>query len=328
MAPELLTTMEANELREKALAVKDYQEAKGLSFSQLRKKFPDIGSDRTFGKILKGELADLDLENQLSKYRSVFALIESIGDDDDHEEQLYDDLWPVVQLRRVFIETMRESGNGRAIFLIGPSGSGKTCARKILLEKYGSRLLKIEASAAWNGSPMAFLGAILIAFGEQNLPMVLVERLNKVIDKLRESRRCLVVEEAHHLGRVNLNVEVTIINQTDGEIINIAIDTLWKKLESAAFEECRQLTGNRLAEVIRLGRDVRESDARKLLERRVNWANGDCKQALRLVLDKAANFGRLAFVRDVCKRVNTMADGEPVGIELFTSAVTEEVASR
>ncbi|SRR5581483_3701045 len=332
MAPELFKTMEANELRELAQKIKDYQEAKKLTFALLLKKFRGIGSDKTFNRILAGDLSELDLEKQLNNYRAVWALIESLGDEEADEEEFYDDLFPVIQLKRAFFETTRENGNGRVIFLLGPTGSGKSCARKLLIEKYGERLLWIEASEAWGGSPMAFLGAILVALGKKDVPYGQVDRLNLVIQLLKASRRCLVIEEAHHLGPRNLNVQVTLVNQTPGEFVNLAIDTLWKKLESAAYEECRQLTGNRLAERINLGREPRESDVCKLLERRIKWADPDpkkaSKQAAKLVLDKAANYGRLAFVRDVCKRANEMAESKPVDIELFAGAVTEEVASR
>jgi hypothetical protein len=328
MAPELYATLEANELRATAQKIRDYQEARKLSFSALLKKFPDLGSDKTFNKILRGDFAELDFEGQFSRYRQVWQAIEAEGDGDTSDAELYDDLWPAVQLRRAFVETMRGEDNDRVIFLLGPSGSGKSCARRILQERYGSRLVKVEASAAWNGSPMAFLGAILSALGMRDLPMSLGDRLNKTLEKLRETRRCLLVEEAHHLGPRNLNVEVTLINQTPGEIVNIAIDSLFKKLELAAYEECRQLTGNRLAEMIRLGKDVRREDAKKLLDRRIQWANGDAKKALDLVMERAANHGRLAFVRDVCKRATRMAEGAPVTLELFTAALSAEVLSR
>lgn len=344
MAPELFDTLEANELQKLARQVKAYQEEQGLSFAALKKKLPDIGSDKTFGKLLAGDLAELSLENQLVNYRRAVNCIETIAGAESDGEELYDDLWPALELRRCFVETAKEVGNGRCIFLSGPSGSGKSCAGVKLIERYGSRFVLIEAADAWNGKPMAFLGSILLALGETNLPAGQFDRLNRVIAKLNETETDLIVEEAHHLGRANLNTEVTLINQTPSRIINIAIDTLWKKLATVAYEECTQLTGNRLAEHIRLGREVRESDVRKMLGRRVAWVDGigaallsskirgeagdKAALAVRLVSDKAANYGRLAFVRDCAKRAVRLADGAPVSLELFTTAVAEEVKSR
>ena len=345
MAPELNRTMEEEELKRLGNQIREYQERRELTYKQLAGKFTGLRSDRTFGRICKGDFAEIpETEPLLTAYRSIVALIESLGDEETQDEELYDDLWAPVQLRRAFVESLKEKSNARCIFIIGPSGSGKSSARRVLVDRYGKQLLCVEASAAWNGSPMAFLGSILKALGEENFPYSQAERLVKVVDKLNETPRHLIVEEAHHLGRANLNVEVTLINQTPCGITNIAIDTLWKKLESAAFEECRQLTGNRLAEVIRLGRDVREGDVRKLLGRGVKWAQGDllqpaprngskrppseAEQALAITMEKASNSARLAFVRDVVKRVNIMAEGAAVTIELFTSAIAAEVASR
>lgn len=226
MAPELFTTMEANELRELAQKVREYQESKKLSDTALLKKFSGLGSTKTFKRILADDLVELDLERQLNNYRSVWAFIESTGDDSADEENLYDDLYPVIQLRRAFFETTRENGTARVIVLQGPTGSGKTSARRLLLEKYGPRLLMIEATVAWNDSPGGMLGAVLDALGKKEKPLIQVDRLNKVIELLNESRRCLVVEEAHHLGPRCLNLTKTLVNQTPGEFVLIAIDTL------------------------------------------------------------------------------------------------------
>lgn len=327
MAPELLNSADAAELREIAQRVRDWQQAKQISDAALCKKYTGLGSTKTFKRILDGDLKELDLEKQLTNYRTVWALIESLGDDEGDDEEYYPDLTPVVHLSRVLFETMREHGIARFILMLGDTGTGKTSARKILLAKYGQRLLWIESSVVWNDSPMAMLGAVLTAHGVKDMPYNQVERLDKVLKLLNESRVCLFIEEAHHLGPRCLNLVKTLINQTPGEFALLAKETLWKKLELAAYEEAKQLTGNRLAERIKL-EGVRDSDVRKLLERRINWENGDMKSALRLVSERAARFGNLAFVREVIKRVNEAAQNEPVTIEAFSAAVAEEVKSR
>ena len=126
-----------------------------------------------------------------------------------------------------------------------------------------------------------------------------------------------------------MNLTKTLINMTPVEFIFIAIDTLWKKLSCAPIWK-HHLTGNRLAEKITLGRAVRESDVRKLLERRItNWENGDIKQAVRIVSEKAnGSTGLYAFIREVCKRANEKAGADEVTLEIFTNAVAEEAASR
>lgn len=329
MAPELLDSIDAKELRDLAKQIREYQETKKLSIADLMKKFPALGSDKTYRRILDGNLKELDLEKQLANYRSVWAYIEAIGNDEGEQEELYDDLYAPVQLKRVLFETFRENGNARFFLMDGASGMGKSCARQVCMQKYGQRLLCVEAAQVWNDSPMAMLGAILKLFGVKNLPLLQVTRQDDVIELLKRTRYCLLFEEGHHLGPRCLNVIKALINNTPGEFGVVAVDTLWKKLESAAYEECKQLTGNRLAERIKLGNEVRESDVQKILMRRVKWESAaETKQAILLTMKSANSFGRLAFVRDVCKRVNSHAEGEAVDLAMFTNALTEEVRSR
>ena len=65
MAPELLTTMEAEELRELGQKIREWQVAKGLTDAELIRKFGELGSDKTYKKVRDGELEELNLETQL-----------------------------------------------------------------------------------------------------------------------------------------------------------------------------------------------------------------------------------------------------------------------
>lgn len=330
MAPEFFVTMEANELHEIATLIREWQTAKELSDVALLKKLPQLGSTKTFKRVLDRDLAELDLERQLVNYRAARSFIESLGENPEHEvEDLYDDFAPAVQLRRAVFETLRETGDARVIFLLGPTASGKTSARRLLMQKYGSRFMLIEASEAWSDSPSAMLGAIMAALGCKDRPPTAVDRLNEVVKRLCETRRGLIIEEAHHLGPRCLNVVKTLVNQTPGEFILVAIDTIWRRLETGAYEEARQLTGNRLAERISLGSAVRESDVRKMIERRLPTLEKSLVvSAAKHLSEKSTSYGRFAFVRAVIRRVATKAEGEPITPQHFTDSITEEVQSR
>jgi hypothetical protein len=298
-----------------------------MSDAAVVKKYIGLGSTKTFKRILDDDLKELDLEKQLTNYRTVWALIESLGDDEGEDEEYYSDFTPVVHLNRVLLETMRERGIARFIIMIGDTGMGKTSALRVVRERYGQRILTIEADVTWKDSPMAMLGAILDALGVKDAPYNTVDRRDKVLARLRESRVCLAIDEGHHIGPNCLNLIKTLINQTPGEVMTFAKETLWKKLELAAYEEAKQLTRNRLAERIYL-KTVQPRDVQKMLERRLNWENGDIKGAVKLITDRAAANGNYALAREVIKRVKEIADGDKVTIEMFTAAVTAEVASR
>lgn len=337
MAPELFTTMEANELREIAARVREWQLARkpALSDAALCKKYSDLGSTKTFKRILDGDLAELDLERQLTNYRRVWNLLEITVDDDTAAEELNPDLHPVRALRDAFAEIMREEGKGRVIFLLGPPDSGKTKACEALLEKWGSRFAYIEASEVWGDSPSAFLSAILTALGCTEKPMLTVDRLAKVVELLGESRRAVIIDEGHHLGPRCLNTLKSLVNQTPGEFIVAAIDTLWRRLETKAYEEATQLIGGRMAERIALPKEVVLSDAARLIDMRLGWLLlGECKSDpaakafLVRVCERAANYGRLAFIGEVCRRALSMAGRDPVTRELLAEAMNAEVKSR
>jgi type II secretory pathway predicted ATPase ExeA len=326
MAPELLNSADAAELREIAQRIREWQQAKQISDAAVVKKYTGLGSTKTFKRILDGDLKELDLEKQLTNYRTVEALIDSLGDEEGEDEELYADIGPTVHLMRVALESIKERGIARFVLMLGDTGTGKSSARKVILEKYGQRFLWIEATEVWNDSPNGLLGAILTALGEKQLPPNGIDRLNKVEQRLNESRIGIFIEEAHHLGPRCLNTVKTLINRTPGEFFALAKETLWAKLERAAYEEAKQLTKNRLAERIYI-QGVTGADVKKILERRINWENGDIKHAVKLITDRA-QFGNLAFARETIKRVNDMAEGEQVTIELFTTAVMEEEKSR
>jgi hypothetical protein len=328
MAPELLTTMEAEELRELGQWIRNWQQAKGWSDVQLCKRFAELGSTKTFKKILDNQLEELDLERQLNNYRTAKALME--GDIDDRDEgQLEKDLYATVVLNRVYLETKREKGLARCIFLIGPTGSGKTSAQDYLREKHGPAILSIRAVVAWNDKPMAMMAALLKRLGVDNPPIVQSDRFNLCVEKLCVTRRSVFIEDSHHLGPRCLALVIALIDETPGEFLLAAVDTLWARIQTRAYQEVQQLSQNRLAEKITLGRETRFADVQKLLERRITWAAEiDLKPLAMTIADKANAYGRLAFVREAIKRVNDKSEKKPVTPELFAAAITEEIASR
>jgi type II secretory pathway predicted ATPase ExeA len=328
MAPELMHTMEARELVTLARKIHEYQVSKNLSDAALVKKFTGVGSSKTYKRILANDLAQLDLERQLNNYRAVVALIECLGDSTVQEEEVYDDLTPALHLRRTVLEAMRSVDNDRVILLEGDTGMGKTGARKALIEKYGQRALVIEADVVWRDNPGAMLGSILSALGVKEQPVLSTMRLERVLDRLNESRICLVIEEAHHMGPNCLNLCKTLINRTPGEIVLLAMPTLWRRLEREAYEEVRQLLGNRLGERIKLD-GLQKGDIKKLIERRIpGAAKLDLAPIIRVLVDRAPRHGNLAFVREVIKRVNEANQDGTVTADDFTNAIAAEAAAR
>ena len=289
-----------NELVETAAKIAAWGEAHGMSRAQLVRNFTDLGSEKSFRDISAGNLEGYNAENQLTKYRAVYATMEELANQGG-EERIYDDLGTVVKIRRAFLGVVKATGTNRVLIVQGESGVGKTTAVGLLRGKYGTgRISYVEASDVWADSPNAFLGAILRALGVTELPAGRVQRLEEVQARLAISRRCLVIDEAHHLGPHCLNTVKTLVNTTPGEFILVAIPTLWNKLQAHAYQEAKQIATNRLSERVKLTLD--EADIRTYLAKRFKDAQpAELKVAAKIIRPSALLSGNYAFVRDVCR---------------------------
>ena len=299
-----------SELVETAAKIAAWGESHGMSRAQLVRNFTDLGSEKSFRDISAGNLEGYNAENQLTKYRAVYATMEELANQGG-EERIYDDLGTVVKIRRAFLGVVKATGTNRVLIVQGESGIGKTTAVGLLRGKYGTgRISYVEASDVWADSPNAFLGAILRALGVTELPAGRVQRLEEVQARLAISRRCLVVDEAHHLGPHCLNTVKSLVNTTPGEFILVAIPTLWNKLQAHAYQEAKQIATNRLSERVKLTLD--EADIRTYLAKRFKDAQpAELKVAARIVRPSALLAGNYAFVRDVSRELASL-DAEAV----------------
>ena len=295
-----------SELIDIAAKIAAWGEAHGMSRAQLVRNFADLGSEKSFRDISAGSLEGYNAENQLAKYRAVYATMEELSAQGG-EESIYDDLGTVVKIRRAFLGVVKATGTNRVLIVQGESGVGKTTAVGLLRGKYGTgRISYVEASDVWADSPNAFLGAILRALGVTELPAGRVQRLEDVQQRLSISRRCLVVDEAHHLGPHCLNAVKTLVNTTPGEFVLVAIPSLWAKLQKAAYQEARQLTTNRLSERVQLR--LADADVARYLSKFYPDAQpASLRHAARLVRTQAAAGGNMAFVRDVVRELSDAA---------------------
>lgn len=292
---------EREELQAIACAIHEHAGRNNVGLARMVRDYPALGSERTWRDLREGRMDGYDVSAQLVNYRAALATIEEIGGADGGEP-VYDDLQPVVQLRRAFLETTKCAGTNRVLIVQGASGVGKSTALRVLTGKYGQRIITAEASDAWGDRPAALLGALLRALGQSadGLPTGAVARLEQCQEMLSMTRRCVAVDEAHHLGPHCLNTVKTLVNTTPGEWILIAIPTLWAKLETKSYQEARQLSTNRLSERIRL--ELRERDIERYLARALDAEGSpELSAAARVLRPLAAGNGNLSFVRDAAR---------------------------
>ena len=315
------------ELTDLARRIHAWQERSGLTTARLIREFRGLGSDKTFRDLRGGLLDGYDRAQQLDAYRAVWAMIEA-RDDGAAAEPVYGDLDAVRALREAAIAAMRTTGSNRVVLVTGDSGTGKTTALRWLCEKYGSRIVPVEASIVWDDRPGELLGAILAAAGADGMPPSGPLRLASAVDFLRRSRRMVAVDEAQHLGPRCLGTIKTLVNQSPGEWLLLGIGTLRRRLDLAAYEEARQLSTNRLAESLRLGL-TREDVTRYLVHAFAGADKKELKAGAALIRDAAERSGNLAFVRDAAQQARAMtAEGEQPTVTIFSEAVRAVSARR
>lgn len=297
-----------NELLKIAQAIRERQRATGASDNAWVRKYPGLGSTKTYAKLIAGDTASLDPDRWIVDYRAVESLLDAL-EGGEQEEPLYDDLTPVVALRAALSGAMREESNRRLVLVVGEPGMGKTTAARMVAGRYGARVILAEADELWKESPAAMLGGLLRALGVREFPASGEARKVLLLERLRTTRTCLVIDEAHHLGPRTLNLVKTILNQTPGEIVFLCLPTLWRNLATQAYHEARQLTANRLYERIALD-GVSKADAARFIERRVPGIDGAAAQAGELARQDSNNRGGLAWIAAVCGQVRRLSGGE------------------
>jgi DNA transposition AAA+ family ATPase len=315
------------EVTDLARRIHAWQERGAIKTPALIRDFRGIGSEKTYRDLRNGNLDGYDCEQQLANYRAVWAEIEA-RDSRAAEEPVYDDLSAVQSVRLAALRAMRNTGINRVVIVLGGSGIGKSAALQALSLKYGSRVLRIEALEVWGDRPGELLGAILTASGASGLPITASERFARAAEFLRRTRRCLAIDEAHHMGPKCINTIKALVNATPGEFLLFAMATLWHKLEGAAYQEARQISTNRLSERIRLA--LTNEDVTRYLHHAFPHADATAlKAGASLIRPAAENAGNFLFVRDVCEQTRDMiSDTEKPTAQVFADAVKAVSARR
>ena len=311
------------EIADLAKRINAFAVRKGWSKARLCREKPTLGSERTYRDMLSGKSDGYDTDRQLLNLRMVWAEIEELAGPGE-TEVVFDDLAPVSQVGTACLGAMRNWGINRVVIVLGEPGMGKTTAIRRLAARYTDRVLWVEATDVWKDNPAPFIKAILKQLGEAEPPVSAAERLELLVQKLSMTRRMIAIDEAHHLGPHCLNTVKTLVNQTPGEFVLLAIPSLWAKLSRTAYMEARQVSTNRLAELVQL--DLEEPDIARYLRHRLPGLDLKLsREAAGKIRVPAAGNGNMSFVRDVAGLL--IEDGDPT-IETIKDAVQTVLAIR
>ncbi len=327
MSTDAKKTTAGERVAEAAARIMDWQKARGWTTARMIREFPDLGSDKTYNALANGKLEEYDADAWAARYEAVLALIQDADGSGAVAEERYDDLSGPRRVKRALLDLLEAQGNARVLVLEGPSGIGKTTAIDLVRARYGKRIVAVEAAEAWGDNPGALLKSLLKKLGMPIPPSSTYECLDACVEALGKTRVCVVVDEAHHLGPRCLNSVKTLVNSTPGEFVLSAIETLWRRLEKANYEEARQLTTNRLAERVSLS--LAEADVARYVERAVPGCDAKvAKAAARLVCAEAARHGNMAFVRDCCRAVRRLCGDAAPDVQKFAEGCAEAARRR
>ena len=263
------------------------------------KRWPALGSAKTWAKITNGDLDGLNVASHIVKYRGVLAAL-NVAAEERASEEFYDDLAPAQAVCLTAMRLIFHRGKDRLVLIEGGSGSGKTTSLEILSTgQAAGAVFTVEADETWK-SLRAALGDIILALGEpeKNIGASVADRMKLLIAVLkRRGRIILAIDEAHHCTGAVLNTLKTALNRTEVMIILAGMNTLLRKLRATASEEAKQLIHNRLFARIELRSPDAEGVA-TFLARRLQGGTWS-KSTLNEVAKAARNAGHWAFLRRV-----------------------------
>lgn len=326
-----------NELHQLGSKIRDWQKSQlpELSDNKMISRFVGLGSTKTYLRVINGQTAELSIEKQLAAYRAVWQQIQEEAPKPVAEFRL-DTLGTVAKARLACLEARSTQGNDRFVLIEGDTGCGKTMALKCIADKYAGTVM-VEASAAWKDSPSAFLTDIYIELGgDGNHTLSQPRLLREVIAILKRQRRIVCIDEGHEMQVQCLNTLRTLINKTECTFAVAAMHTLWERIANkAAYEETRQLVGNRLQRRVKLHR-VSSVDAARLIQA-ITGIEGDPEskdsttvlaEAAALLVRDCQRHGNLKFIARCAATAKSLAGDEPVTLAKIITAKAAELEKR
>lgn len=291
--------------------------------------YPGLGSTKTYQLIREGKLNGLEIERWLIGYRSVSLQLEIEDGAEMRSEPVFEDLGPVMEMQRLFIDLSHTGTNRRIAIFSGESGTGKSKAIEALVKRLPHRCIKIEADESWAKSPVEMLGAILSQLGRPEGVARVAQRLRACKAAMGQTRTCVLMDEAHHMGTGCLNVIKTLVNTTPGEFILCGIPDIWRILESTHHLEMRQLITNRFSERVNcyLSRPDIETFMRNALKS-CDIDRTTLKDGAERMYAQAHKRGNFCFVAAVCESLQKSWRDEKITLEYIIQAIGQETSKR
>ena len=307
-------TNSATELVEIAQFLHQWQneQTPKLADTAMLRRYPQIGSVKTFDKLRNGDTSSLDLSDGewLREYREAKSQveIEALGRGDD---PIYTDLAPAKTVAVRIKELVAGKGTDRILIVQGGTGSGKTkaleCAHALIPQSLlatGDIMWSISLSAML-GDLCMVLGAVLEKEREDFMRRTSSSyRAALLKQALGKRKLVLLVDECHHLSADGIDFIKGLVNSFPGLYVVLAgMDTLWDRLTSGRWEQAKQIIYNRGMATFTLA-PPDATDATNFLTRRVPGFNvAPTTDIFAELLTDAKQYGAFAYLRRVSRKL-------------------------
>lgn len=330
------TEEQISRLRELANQAREYQIERDWSDSRICKEIAQLGSTKTYKRILNPEdpLDELNVSSQVESYESAIELIGILRGKDTVPEPEYDDFRNIVAVRRAVTMAVQEEGNQRFICVEGENGCGKDAALKAIIKRWPKLVVPVEADECWRDSISVPLGDMITALGvkrhneeggdSSKLPHLPVLRREMLIEELSNRRVVLAINEFHQIGVRGLSIPKTIINKTRTIIVGFCIPVLLTRLMKSGYEEVIQLFGNRLCLRVRLETPSADEILLLFQRRGVKFENTFTANEFSKASEKEAPmYGNWSFVKRVCRKAIRVGQGKAIGASSLSDCLAD-----
>lgn len=331
---------EKRELRDIAFEIEQRRQHLGLSKNALCQKFGQLGSTKTYGRILDvtDELEGLNVLTQLQNFRVARELLLDFKEDPE-ESKIYADFTFIKSAMDTVGEALQQNDNTRLVLVTGESGSGKSTLLDQMQQSDRTRSIvwRVEATEAWRESSFELLGAILGTVGiferqpegekkkdaDSAMPRTPGGRLAKLVQRLNGNRAIIAIDEGHHIGAAGYNIVKSIINQTRAVVVLTAIPEIIQRINKNAYAEATQLFRNRLYEHVRFGAPQAGEVIEFMRRRGVGFAGPKIAASVaEKIASEAKHFGNWKYaVR--CTREARRKSAEPFTAEQFMQVILD-----
>lgn len=317
-------------LAELARDIDNYRRERDWPLKKLAQQISQIGSDRTFTKILDGKFEDLNVDSQLRAYEIAALTVADLRTRDFPAEPIYPGFANVLNVKTAVSRAWNEPSIARTVIVSGENGTGKTTARDQILKDWPKGTVNTQADETWRDSLntpyLEIIRALNVKRKSENgepwrIPNYPPDRQEVILDELNKRKLILIIDDAHRMGPRGLNMLITLIDKSLVVPVLFGLPVLLRRLFTTAYEEAIQLTGNRLCERVSLDSPSAGEILDLFTSRGVTFADKPTEaDASKRLVGECPDFGNWRFIVKVQRECFRMAGGKPMALDQFNTA--------